>query len=207
MKKATWWRNSLTGMGVLALVSAASPAAAQRYSRDDPRDQYQDRQELGQDRVDVRADWMDVRRVQQAIAQLRQARDERNPWREDRARRTIRELFRNEIVEARHDAYRDQNEVYRSSRERMRDRSFDGQRDLRDDQTDLTDSSVRFRELNRTFRAMRDNEPAARAHSWRAMRYEDQLLARFLQITREDAISSGRELNEDRYELREDHGG
>ena len=106
-------------------------------------------------------------------------------------RSRIRLQFRNEIAEARHDAFRDQREVYRSERDRDRG-------GLRDDQYDLRDSRYRFRELNSLYRQVRNNEPAARSHSRWAMQREDRLLSRFLQLTREDAMSSNQELNEDR---------
>lgn len=203
MKTTTWWRNSLTGLGVLALVSAASPAAAQRYSRDVPQDQYQDRQEIGQDRVFMRDDWMDVRRLSQLMNQLDQAQSRRDGYREDRIRDRIHLQFRNEIAEARHDVARAQREVYRSSREWERDRNGDDRNDLRVDQDNLRDSRMRFRELSQLYDRAVQIESAARAHDWRAMREEDRLLSRFLQLTREDAQASSRELNEDRQELRE----
>ena len=211
MKKTTWWRNSLTGLGVLALVSAASPAAAQRYSRDDaqgrqgyPQDQWQDRQEIGQDRSDVRDDWMDVRRLSMLMNQLDQAQNQRDGYREDRIRSRIHLQFQNEIAEARHDVARDQREVYRSNRERMRDRNGDDRNDFMVDQNNLRDSRMRFQELSRVYDRVLQIEPAARTHDWRAMRQEDRLLSRFLQLTREDAQASSRELNEDQQELRED---
>lgn len=195
MKKTTWWRNSLTGLGVLALVSAASPAAAQRYSRDypqnDSRDHWQDRQDLGQDRASMRDDWMDVRRLQRLMAQLDDAQQRRDQYREERARDRIDLQFRNEIAETRHEVARDRREAYRSSR------SGDP-RDFRDDQNDLQNSQVRLQELNRVYQRFLQLEPAARAHDWRAMRREDRVLSRFLQLTREDAMASNRELNEDR---------
>ena len=203
MKTTTWWRNSLTGLGVLALVSAASPAAAQRYSRDDSRDRWQDRQEIGQDRAFVRDDWMDVRRLSQLMNQLDQAQSRRDGYREDRIRDRIHLQFRNEIAEARHDIARDQREVYRSSREWRRDRNGDDRNDFIVDQGNLRESRARFQELSRIYDRVVTIEPAARSHNWRAMREEDRLLSRFLQITREDAQASSRELNEDRQELRE----
>ena len=201
MKTTTWWRNGLTGLGVLALVSAASPAAAQRYSRDYPRDQYQDRQEIGQDRTDVRDDWADVRRLSRLMDQLDQAQSMRDGYREDRIRSRIHLQFRNEIAEARDDVARDQREVYRSSRER--ERGWGDRNDFIVDQNNLRDSRMRFQELSQIYDRMLTIEPAARAHDWRAMRQEDRMLSRFLQLTREDAVASDRELNEDRQDLRD----
>ena len=196
MKTTTWWRNSLTGLGVLALVSAATPAAAQRYSRDYPSDRFQDRQEIGRDRMDVRDDWQDVRRVSRLINQLDQAQSRRDGYREDQIRSRIHLQFRNEIAEARDDVARDRREVYRSSR--TRDRGWDDRNDLIVDQNNLRDSRMRFQELSQIYDRMLTIEPAARAHNWRAMRQEDRMLSRFLQLTREDAEASNRELNEDR---------
>ena len=196
MKTTTLWRNSLTALGVLALVSAASPAAAQRYSRDETRDPYQGRQEIGQDRMDIRDDWADVRRVSRLINQLDQAQSRRDGFREDQIRSRIHWQFRNEIAEARDDVARDQREVYRSSRER--DRGWNDRNDFNVDQDNLRDSRMRFQELSQIYDRMLRIEPAARAHNWRAMRQEDRLLSRFLQLTREDAVASSQELNEDR---------
>jgi hypothetical protein len=98
----------------------------------------------------------------------------------------------------------DRAETRGARREARADRTRDDRRDLRDDRRDARATTDRARRQQEILTELRGIQGEVAAGNDAAVARQRALLDEFLRVAREDAKATGRELGEDRRELRED---
>ena len=193
MRADTVWTKTYERPWIVAAIAAGTVATL--FLLFAPKAEAQYRQELRQDRWDRNGDWADVRRFDRQIMRLTAAERVGDRPEEQRARVALQRLMRLELVESRHDLAIDQDEV-RWDRDDRTSRW--------DDRQDAMATRARLLRERRVVRELASIEPAVnRGGPW-ALDREQTLLREFARLTRADALASGRELREDRRELRND---
>ena len=168
-----------------------------------------DRRQVATDKAQLVGDVSDVRRLERLVAELDQARAAGNAPQEQSAQMRIAAMLRQEAREGRRDARQDARETAGSRRELGRDRATgvprgDDRRDLRDDRRDAAASAERAKRQQVIITELRQIQPNVAAGNADAVSRQRALLDEFLAVAKADAKATGRELGEDRRELRED---
>lgn len=168
-----------------------------------------DAREITTDRLQVAADMTDVRRLERLVAELEQARVSGNKAMELGLQQRIGAALRREAAEGRRDVRQDARETGAARREVRRDRATtspraDDRRDLRDDRRDAAASAGRANRQREIVAELRQIQPQVDNSLPSAVARQRVLLDEFLKVSRDDARASGREVGEDRRELRED---
>ena len=199
------WRI-VVGLAVaLGVAGVWAPALADQNARE----RAQDRAQIRGDRAELGRDVAEVRHLERLLWRLDDARRRFDEPAERRIRKKIRRFLARETMDAKQQVAKDQREVKESAHELRHDRKHDrpggdDRRDLRDDARDLASSQARLAREKQILIELRALMPRIRANDTAAEVRERELFQEFLNTAKRDAAATGRELKEDRGELRED---
>lgn len=168
-----------------------------------------DRGQIRGDRAELVRDVVQVRRLERLLVRWDDAHRSLDEPAERRIRRQIHAFLMREVADARRQVARDRRELDQSNRDLRRHRNsgrrplWGDRRNRRDDALDLASSRGRLAREQEILFELRTLQPRIRRDDRDAEARERDLFQEFLVIARRDAAASGRELGEDRRELRD----
>ena len=171
-----------------------------------PREDRQDRREIGRDRRAARDDRHDRQFLEDLISRFDDARSRRDLAEMDGVDRDFLTAIRFEIAESQRELKRARRELRRSRREARRaevtgEDPIDAENDRRDDRRDLV---AEKRALDAAIRIEREYNRLTRRRGPRAIDRKRQVLEDALGLAAFEQRENRRELREDRRERRED---